>query len=681
MRSHPASSTARIAIWTLAYALLVTRTFAQSEGTQNWSYSTAGASIIPGNILSSPSIAPDGTVYIGTEVGDSTTTNPAGKLFAITPQGALKWSAPFTTSDWIDSTPAVGSDGTIYFGCWDGYLYAVNPDGTQKWKRDLGAFISASPAIGADGVIYIGTGAGDICAVNADGTPKWTFHTLYWVEAAPAIAPDGTIYVGSDDNTFYAINPDGTEKWHYTTGNDIVSSAALAADGTIYVGGRDLNLHAFTPSGAVKWTFTTTDMIDASPVIENDGTVIVATTGGRVFALRPDGTQKWEYPAAGQTALSPLYSTPAVRADGSLVFGTSDNAVYALNADGTFRWKSPLGDWADSSAVIAPDGTIYIGCTDKHLYSFTGSITQSMTDWPQLLRTPQRDGYQPLGAPSGTTGRLFNLSVRTLAGSGANTLITGFALGGSGTRTVLVRGVGPSLQQFGVSGVLGDPYLQIVPQNPPNSPPTASNNNWQDSNGAAIAATANTVGAFPLPDGSLDSAILATFPATTPPTAQNALISGSDNGTGIALVELYDAGGSGSGRLVNVSARSYVGTGSSVLVAGFVVRDHTRAVLIRAVGPKLADFGVTGVLSNPQLRVYRAVTNQQEVVADNAGWSSATNAATIASVSSSVGAFPLSSGSADSAMLLTLAPGDYTAQISGVNGTTGVALAEVYEVP
>jgi outer membrane protein assembly factor BamB len=651
---------------------LLPRLAAQTDGARKWTFSTAASSLVAGNIVSSPSIAPDGTIYIGTEVGASTATNPAGRIVAMTPGGALKWT--FLTAEWIDSTPAVGRDGTIYFGCWDGFLYALDASGNLKWKRDLGAFISASPAIGADDTIYIGTGAGNLYAFSPDGTQKWLFPTLYWIEATPAIAPDGTIYVGSDDNTFYAVNPDGTEKWHYICGNDIASSAAIGGDGSVYVGCRDLNLYAFTAAGALKWTFLTTDMIDASPVLGADGTVYAANTGGRVFALTPDGTQKWQYPAAAQPALGSIYSTPAIRSDGSLVFGSSDNAVYALRADGTLLWKSAVGDFADSSPAIGTDGTIYIGCSDKNVYAFTGSVAQSMTDWPQLGRNPRRTGYQPFGAAAGTTGRLANLSVRTFAGSAEKTLIVGFVINNA-TRNLLVRGVGPTLTSYGVSGVLSDPTISLSRQD--TGATIGQNDNWSVPNGAAITAAGNALGAFPLPSGSLDAALLSDFA----PGAQTMKVTGTNGVTGIALAEIYDNGGPDNARLSNVSARSFVDIGGGVLIAGFVVRDSTRAVLIRAVGPTLANYGVTGSLARPQLRVFTTLLSQQVVVADNGGWSTGTQAGVLAATAPRVYAFPLGDGSSDSAMLLTLPPGSYTAQVSGVNSTTGVALVEVYEVP
>jgi outer membrane protein assembly factor BamB len=658
-----------------AFAFLsVAAAHAQADGSRKWAFSTSAASVIAGNIVSSPAIGPDGTIYVGTEIGASSSASPAGKLFAITPSGAQKWVFP--TNDWIDSTPAVAVDGTIYFGCWNGTLYALNADGTQKWATDLGSYTSASPAIGADGTIYIGTGAGNLYAVNPNGSVKWIFPTLYWIEASPAVAPDGTIYIGSDDNAFYAVAPDGTEKWHYVMGNDVTSSAAIAADGTVYVGSRDLKLYAFTPDGTLKWTFQTTDMIEASPVLTADGTVYIATVGGRIFALQPDGTQKWQYPAASQPALGSIYSTPAVRSDGSLVVGTSDNKVICVSSAGSLVWSAPTNDWVDSSPVIAGDNAIYVGSTDKNLYALNGTVGQYMTDWPSFLRSPQRNGYQPLGAAAGLTGRLMNLSVRTGAGSGDNTLTVGFNLGGSGNRSILVRAVGPTLSAFGLGGVLADPVLDIVPLG--NSMPTASNDNWQDANGASIASTGNSLGAFPLPSDSADAAILANFSATG--GAQTAQVTGKGGASGLALVELYDAGGAASAQLINLSARSFVGTGGNVLIAGFVI-DGTRSLLIRGIGPTLANYGLSGTLAQPQLRLFRSAAGQQTVVADNTVWSSATNSAAIKTTGSALFAFPLANGSADCAFLVTLPAGSYSAQVSGISNTTGVGMIEVYEVP
>lgn len=375
----------------LALAALA-RLPAQTEGAQRWAFATVSPASAVGNILSSPAEGPDGTIYIGVEVGSSSSTSPSGFVRAIRPDGSLKWS--FATTDWVDSTPAVGADGTVYFGCWDGNVYAIQASGTKKWSIAVGSYVSSSPAIAADGTIYVGTGNGTLVAINANGTLKWTFPTADWIESSPVVASDGTVYFGSWDNNVYAVRADGTEKWRYTTGGDVVGSAAIAADGTVYIGSRDLLLYAFTPNGVLKWSVDLSDTIESSPAVGADETIYVTTTGGRIFALASDGSERWRYPAASQTALNSIYSSPALRSDGTVVFGSSDNAIYALKPDGTLRWKATLGDWADSSPLIASDGTIYIGCSDKKLYSFygNGQTLDSAAPWPAFRRTGTRQG-------------------------------------------------------------------------------------------------------------------------------------------------------------------------------------------------------------------------------------------------------------------------------------------------
>jgi hypothetical protein len=265
---------------------------------------------------------------------------------------------------------------------------------------------------------------------------------------------------------------------------------------------------------------------------------------------------------------------------------------------------------------------------------------------------------------------MVNLSVRTTAGAEANTLIVGFVVNGTGSRSLLLRAVGPTLAGFGVGGALADPRLTAFA----GEAVLATNDNWGTAaNAATVATTAASVGAFALPAGSLDAALLATFS----PGGYTAQVSGAGGATGVALMEAYDAGGGPGARLANVSARSGVTAGAGVLIAGFVVNQGSRAVLVRGVGPALEVFGVPGTLANPQLRVFQG----SQLVAENNDWSTAGDAALMAVAAQRVGAFALPAGSRDAVLRLTLPPGAYTAQVSGVGGTAGVALVEVYEVP
>lgn len=642
---------------------------AQPDGTMRWAgpfrtMSTAAA----GNIVGSPAVAPDGTLYIGVQVGSASSASTAGILFALNPNGTEKWR--FETPDWIDSTPAIAPDGTIYFGCWDGKLYALRPDGTAKWTYPVDAYIASSPAIGGDGTIYIGGGT-TLAAINPDGSLRWTFPAPDWIDSSPAIGPDGTLYFGCWDFSVYAVRPDGTEKWRYATESEVVGSPALAADGTVYIGSRDVNLYSLNPDGTLKWRTELDGGIESSPVLGRDGTVYVTTDEGRLHALAPSGAERWRFPTTGQTALNPIYSSPAVRADGSIVFGSSDNAVFAVRPDGSLLWQSALGDWTDSSPLVTSDGSIYIGCSDKSVYALASASSAMLTDWPQLRRDPQRTGWQPMGTVPGTSGRLTNMSIRTLVATQLEERpIIGFVVGGTGGQTLLVRAVGPTLGDFGLTGWLPDPQLAVHST----QGLLDQNDNWGlAANAAQIAAVSATVGAFPLPEGSADAAVLREFaagPYTVP-------VSDAGGATGVALMELYSAGAGSGARLVNVSARSVVAGGESTLIAGFVIEGQSRAILVRGIGPTLAEFGVPGTMGNPELRVYRG----QQLLAENNDWSIDPLSADAITQGNLVGAFPLEAGSADAVLLLNLPAGIYTAQVTGVGGETGIALVEVYETP
>jgi hypothetical protein len=253
--------------------------------------------------------------------------------------------------------------------------------------------------------------------------------------------------------------------------------------------------------------------------------------------------------------------------------------------------------------------------------------------------------------------RLANLSVRTnLAAS--QLLIVGFAT--NGAKDVLLRGIGPTLAAFGVGGVLADPRLAVFS----GATQEVANDNWP----ASLAGVFSSLGAFALTDGSLDAALRLNVAGSR--TAQ---VSGPAGSGGVVLVEVYDAVASTQPRLVNVSARSQVGTGDNILIAGFVVDGSVaKTLLIRAVGPTLAGFGVGGALTDPKLEIFQGQTKKVE----NDNWSTVAEATAAA-----VGAFALGAGSRDAALLVTLPPGQYSAQVSGVAGGTGEALVEVYEVP
>lgn len=257
-----------------------------------------------------------------------------------------------------------------------------------------------------------------------------------------------------------------------------------------------------------------------------------------------------------------------------------------------------------------------------------------------------------------------NISVRARAGTAVGNPIPGFVLSGETTKPMVIRAVGPTLADFGVTGVLADPTLSLIQ----NGSTLGTNSQWQ----ATDTTKFNEVGGFPLVADSNDAALVVDLDAgsyTTP-------VATSGNDEGVVLLEVYDGETSNTNlRVVNTSTRAFVGTGDDRLVPGFVVKgDGTARLLIRAVGPGLTDFGVTGVLDDPQMTLYR----DGIAIATNNNWSDDPSTEDAATAS---GAFALTSNSLDSAMLVSLTEGLYTVAVEGADGGTGTALFELYLAP
>lgn len=264
--------------------------------------------------------------------------------------------------------------------------------------------------------------------------------------------------------------------------------------------------------------------------------------------------------------------------------------------------------------------------------------------------------------------RLLNLSSRGWVGSGSEVFVAGFVIGPGEAKPVLIRGIGPTLADYGVEGVLGDPELRLYDGN---NNLIATNNDW----GPDAAASFGSVGAFTLPAGSHDAAMVVTLE----PGVYSAHASGlgaGDNGQG--MIEIYDL--SGSAQLMNLSTRGRIEADRSLVISGFVVAagDVNRRLLVRAVGPALEEFGVTGALADPAIAVVRAGDAVQ--IASNDDWGQFGDPESLEAVFSVAGAFGLERGSKDAVAMIELAPGAYTMQVSGVGNAAGISLVEVYDL-
>jgi outer membrane protein assembly factor BamB len=340
---------------------------ADNPGIEKWRFYTDGW------VEDSPIIDSDGTIYFGGNYGGL-----PWYLFAVNPDGTEKWKYKTGGLIW-GSSPAMAEDGTIYVGSWDTKLYAINPDGTQKWATGSGGSIASSPAIADDGTIYFGTmsSGNSIIAMNPNGTIKWKYQTGYSIVSDPAIADDGTIYIGSGDTYFYAINPNGTLKWRFKTGDIIKAHPSIAEDGTIYIASFDHNLYALNSDGSLKWSRSSGYSGSSSVAIGEDGTLYFG--GDKLYAAYPNnGTTKWSFDLGNRVTGK---SSPAVSADGTIYVGLEfsygdGGEIIAINHHGTEKWcKRIAGHWVESSPCIAEDGTIYIGSSDTissgYLHAFS----------------------------------------------------------------------------------------------------------------------------------------------------------------------------------------------------------------------------------------------------------------------------------------------------------------------
>ena len=350
-----------------------------------------------------------------------------------------------------------------------------------------------------------------------------------------------------------------------------------------------------------------------------------------------------------------------ITAGSSVVFTTaiisSAGASYQWNFNGT-----AIAGATSSTYLIQAAGSSKAGNYTCTITNAAGTTTTSPASLSVIT--------------SQNPGRLVNLSVLTMDGPGSQLLTIGFVSGGAatlGSEQLLIRATGPALSNFSVANVLADPMLTLYQ----GSNVIASNDNWGSTatNIAAVNAADAATGAFTLPSStSLDAALVQTLPSG----GYTIQVAGKGAQVGNALAEVYDntlSYTASSPRLVNLSCMQQVAA-NGLLTAGFAISGTTsKTVLIRASGPTLTTFGVQNVMPDPQINVFNSNTT---VIASNAGWAGDTS---ITTAQTAVGAFAFTSTtSKDSAVLITLAPGSYSAQATSASGAAGTTLIEVYEV-
>jgi hypothetical protein len=371
-------------------------------------------------------------------------------------------------------------------------------------------------------------------------------------------------------------------------------------------------------------------------------------------------------------ANAPANAAPTIAVQpASKTIATGSTVVFAVEADGT---PAPTYQWRRGTTNITGETrpTLVLSGANATAGNYNCVVTNSGGS-----RTSADAVLTVTNVAATDVGRLINLSVLAPTGPGARLLTMGATVGGTGaagTLPLVIRGVGPTLGTFGVGGVLADPVLSIFPAG--STTASVTNDNWGGT--AALVAAFDSVGAFALPAASLDSAALQNQAAG----GFTVQVAGKATATGTVIAEVYDAAGAArtatTPRLTNLSTLTAIGV-AETLSAGFVIRGSSaRTVLVRAVGPTLGTaFSIAGAMADPRLELFNNDTSTK--IAENDNWA---GAAWLASTHTAVGAFALGGNATrDASLVITLAPGAYSARVSGVNGVGGTAIIEVYEVP
>ncbi len=602
--------------------------------------------------------AANGTAY------DVVVSNSAGMVISsvatltVAPSPVL----PVITRQPLGLTRAVGRAASL----------AVTASGAPapgyQWRKDglsipgaTSSTLSFSALTGSDAGSYsvaITNSAGSVISANATISVRQRSYGGTWFGSlgtggyfALRIEEDSTgVFLGfaPGSRTAYisrGVSVDDAGRWHFAA--SVESGQAVAA--------------AVKSDSAILAASADELVFDGS--IADDGTLTGTSSGTAAISL----TAAKSSDAGVSSAFAGYFQagTAGGSSQALAIVGPAGQAMVVTQGGGAVDAGTGLIDATGQVAITTAGQQAIAGSVGAESLGFVAAISDAKGGSKSFA------GFAS-NSPALADQRLVNISTRTTAGTGDQVAIVGFVIDGVESKPVLIRAVGPTLGSFGVAQALTAPRIVLNRE----GSVVASNTGWSSAgNTAAIEAAAARSGAFPLNQSSADSAVLVTLA----PGSYTAVVSAADGRTGVGLVEVYDlSGGSLSQRLTNISTRAVAGKDDATLIAGLVVAGTTpKRVLIRGIGPTLAQFGLTGVLARPQLKVVRS---DGLIIVQNAGAPAAADATFVAQATEQVGAFSLPVGSEDAALVLNLAPGAYTVQVSGAMDTTGIALVELYEL-
>ena len=537
---------------------------------------------------------------------------------------------------------------TLYAHSYDGVFKTI--DGAGTWVRVLSESVNTLVIDPANRqVLYAGSSPNRILK-STNGGASWTSIASPVYSAYAMIidlGPPSTLYVAASLPGGVYKSTDGGATWTSTNATRLNSpnSGMSTVRQLALVPGTTPALFATTQQGSDCLVYRSLDggatWINASSGLPLSnyctGTqlsnnlaapqVLFAAVGGFATTFTHD--------ASLLTPTCTLSASPSVVPDGG---GTSALTAYCTPTPTSFDWSSNTG-----FATSASGGTVSLTQTTTYtVQGVNGNGSSNVASVTVFVPSP----------------RLINISTRAKVLTLNEVLIGGFIIEGSTPKTVVVRARGPSLAALGAPNTLANPTLRLM-----SGQTTLSiNDDWQTASNAAELQASGFA-----PSNSLESAVM----MTVNPGAYTAIVSGSDGGTGMGIVEVFEVDHP-EVPLINISARGSVLTGDDVMIGGFIIRGNgPQTVVVRARGPSMAQLGLLGTIADPMLRLYAGDT----LIETNDNWIDAANAAQV----QSSGFAP--ADSRESAILITLNPGAYTAIMSGVGNTTGIGIVEVFAAP
>jgi hypothetical protein len=492
---------------------------------------------------------------------------------------------------------------------------------TRLIGSDSAGLIGSDSAgiVGSNSASLVAAGGGNIVSSNSASIVGSNSASIISGHSAGVVSAGGGNCIAAGGGNFRAST----------------SARADSAPAGFTQSGGEINLNAFNIIGSVTvngGTLTGSGFIQGD-LTNNGGYILPGHSAGAIgvlgnFSQGTNGTLVIENGGPSPLQFEQLQVSGAASLDGKLDVRLTN--AYTPDPADTF---SPLGYSSVSGSFTSVSPNAQVTVTSNGVLTAVN---------PNI--------------PGPSSGQPLNIATRMSVQAGDNALIAGFIITGpsGSTKKVLIRGLGPSLAQFGVPNTLSDPLLELH-----KSDGTVTNDNWQQGD------TSQIPNGF-APIDSREAVIVATLA----PGSYSAVVKGAHGETGVGIAELYDLDSASAAKLANISTRGFINTGDDVMIGGFIVGGTEPAkILVRAIGPTLTDFGVQGALADPTLELH----DSNGASISNDDWRETQESEIIATT------IPPNKNQ-EPAILAILAPGSYTAVVRGKNNTTGIGLVEAYNL-